>query len=238
MSKECRANRSCNTQGCGRKLHRLLHSNSLVPVAEEAAIVTNHHAVGFHLHDTPQPSTDRSQVALAIVPVTVHYGKNTVQICAFLDNGSDCTLIDESIFTKLGMQGSQRQIKLRTLNRETTFESAALHFDVASIVSKTTIHIEQALSVKTLPKLRTFRPNAQQLMSWPHLRGISFGPCSSSNIGVLVGCYVPEAHYFIDQRKRKKHEPYVIKTVLRWMLADPVGSPDGGELHRHRYVTR
>ncbi|KAF5402873.1 hypothetical protein PHET_03508 [Paragonimus heterotremus] len=108
MAKDCGSSGSRSAQGCVREHHRLLLSHSPVTVVEEASMFTNHYAVGFHLHDAPQPSTERPQAALTIVPVTVHYGENTVQTCAFLDNGSDRTLIDESVVTKLGMQASQR----------------------------------------------------------------------------------------------------------------------------------
>ncbi|KAF5402254.1 hypothetical protein PHET_04366 [Paragonimus heterotremus] len=78
MAKDRGSNRSCNVQGCERKRHRPLHSDSPVTVAEDATIVTDQHAVGFHLHETPQPSTERAQVALAVIPITVRYGRNIV----------------------------------------------------------------------------------------------------------------------------------------------------------------
>ncbi|KAF5403770.1 hypothetical protein PHET_02550 [Paragonimus heterotremus] len=125
--------------------------------------------------------------------------------------------------TKLGMHGSQWQLKLCTLNEETILELVAVQFDVAPVDSMTAIHIGQAWSVKTLPRLRIFCPNAQQLVSWPHLRVILFGPYSSSNVGVLVECDVPQARWVIDRRKGKRHEQYAIKVVLGWMLLDPGG---------------
>ncbi|KAF5406100.1 hypothetical protein PHET_00355 [Paragonimus heterotremus] len=123
MAWECRSTGSCNAQGCGRKHHRPLYSDSSVTVAEEAAIVTSRHAVGFHLN---HPQTD------PIVPVTVPWGENIVHTSAFLDNGSDCTLTDESLVT----ERSQRQLKLCALNGETMFESVAVQLDVASSDSK------------------------------------------------------------------------------------------------------
>ncbi|KAF6769676.1 hypothetical protein AHF37_12354 [Paragonimus kellicotti] len=88
----------------------------------------------------------RPQVELAIVPVVVlRYAGRTIHTHAFLDSGSDATLIRESLVKGLGLTGQPKRLTLSTLNQCSTLISTEVELDMESVDSKAVVHLTRAL---------------------------------------------------------------------------------------------
>ena len=145
-------------------------------------------------HQHPGP------VCLGVIPVKVRGPLATVLTYAFLDNGSDSSLVEESLLDKLGIEGLPGKFKLTTINNSSSIESTLVEVDVQSIDSHEVVRLERAWSVKSLPKLKRFVPSTDQLKRWKHLEGVNFPFVDKASVTILIGCDAPKAHWVLDQR--------------------------------------
>ena len=61
-----------------------------------------------------------------------------------------------------------------------------------------------------------------QLKRWKHLDSVEIRNVGRLEIEHIIGCDTPEAHWSSDQRVGNRHQPFAVKTVLSWLLFDPL----------------
>ncbi|KAF7246031.1 hypothetical protein EG68_11401 [Paragonimus skrjabini miyazakii] len=86
----------------------------------------------------------RLQVALAIVLVVLQHAGRGTHACAFLDSGSDATLIRKSLVKGLGSTGRSKRRILNTLNQCSTLISTQVELNIESVDSKAVVHLARA----------------------------------------------------------------------------------------------
>ena len=57
----------------------------------------------------------KSHTLLQVIPVTISNGSRTITINAFLNSGSDSTLISKNLADKLNLKGATEKLKIRNL---------------------------------------------------------------------------------------------------------------------------
>ena len=82
-----------------------------------------------------------------------------------------------------------------------------------------------ALAVEGLNVSDNFCPDQLYLSSWPHLKGLRLPkvPVDLSEVSVLVGQDVPQAHIVLDYSwgDNPQNQPYGMKTPFGWCVAGP-----------------
>ncbi|VDP04038.1 unnamed protein product [Schistosoma margrebowiei] len=111
VAKYCRSPRSCAVKGCGWRHHTLLHE-----LQEEQRNTNIDACINTQLCTEKSVERVQKQTAFAIVPVLVKNGEKVVQTCAFLDSGSDASLITEDLARRLNLEGEPKTISLRMLD--------------------------------------------------------------------------------------------------------------------------
>ncbi|XP_055920221.1 uncharacterized protein LOC129951887 [Eupeodes corollae] len=134
-AKLCRNRRECQVDGCDAKHHPLLHKlNTAVTkgCTDYAGVVAIH-------------NMQTSKVLYRIVPITI-FGKNTsVDVYAFLDDGSGPTLIERDILSQIGSQGITSDLCLRWTDGTVRIETNSHHLDLQRQRGKTKIVIHYGM---------------------------------------------------------------------------------------------
>ncbi|VDP64304.1 unnamed protein product [Schistosoma mattheei] len=160
----------------------------------------------------------QKQAAFAIVPVLVRNGEKVAQTCAFLDSGSDASLITEDLAKRLNLEGEPKTISLKTSDKHSTIQCKEVQLEVSSLDSSSSFRIPNVWTVERLPMLRRTVPTTSQMKSWTYLKDISFPRAEDDNIKLLIECNAPSVHELKEIRTGKPNELFAVKTPLGWTL--------------------
>ena len=225
MSKDCDA--TCSL--CGRRHHDQLHD----PERERAPQESNQAQVLTAMVSKAEvkkvPSTDdagsdeeeiqasEAQVWMCLLPVIVH-GKNAdVTTYAFMDSGSNSTLMTRGLFQQLGLEGHPIDYSIRTLNDKQgpQFEGIV---DISSIDRKESATLRVS-TVFWLP-IPLNSPKGD-MKKWKHLQDIEVATVGQAEVGLLIGMDCPELHWSLEEIRGGRGEPYAKKTIFGWTIVGP-----------------
>ena len=82
--------------------------------------------------------------------------------------------------------------------------------------------IDEAFTVHSLP-VEAPGLTLEEARKWAHLSDIPFADSQCSEECLLIGFYVPQAHWISEQRVNGKNDPSATKTPLGWVLSGPLG---------------
>ena len=167
-----------------------------------------------------EPSTG-SNVLLGCIPVRLIGPNKTIETYGFLDNGSDTTLITKTVAQQLGLHLNPCTLNVSTLSGVNTLPSSTARIRIQSLESENETIAVCSYTVDELPKLRTLNGSDIDSQRWPHLAGIKLPTIPNKDIGILIGCDVPEAHVVVQQRIGHGRQPYAVKTNLGWSIRGP-----------------
>ncbi|XP_018655578.1 hypothetical protein Smp_084210 [Schistosoma mansoni] len=154
-------------------------------------------------------------VAFAVVPVWIKNGEKIIQTCAFLDSGSDTSLIADDLADELGLEGKPKMVSLNSLSNESSLIFKEVDVELHSIDFSSSVKVLKVLTVKKLPAVYRTVPTVHQMASWPHLKDTSFLRVENENVKLLNECNAPGLHEIKEKRMGKSNEPYAIKNCFR-----------------------
>ena len=130
-----RCNRSpgCNHEGYWRRHHTLLH---VKPVDNSVKVNTT--------------STNRTAAYLGFVPVRIVGPEAQICTCAFLDGGSDTTLLSREIASSLGISGYPTSVRITSFEGTAIRKTRSVTFSLESLDASTQIAVNQAFTVDRL----------------------------------------------------------------------------------------
>ncbi|TNN05386.1 hypothetical protein EWB00_009284 [Schistosoma japonicum] len=180
QASRCVLKNSYQYEGCKGRHHSSLHST----VSAESV---NAHHLENRCVSSRMPY---SNVSLGIVPICVRSEHNEVMGYAFLDNGSDVSLIRADCVKLLGSQNERAQTMIQTLGGNKLATSVSRMFEVCSLNGIESLRIERAMVVDRLPVDKT---------------GLIFSDLPlnyvvNDEVLLLISCDIPEAHWILDQR--------------------------------------
>ncbi|CAH8590988.1 unnamed protein product [Schistosoma margrebowiei] len=203
---ECKLAKRCNVEGCERKHHSLLHSESEKPGTSSCCGYTK---------------SLISQVCLGMIPVRLKSRKAEIVGYALLDNGSDVTLIKSNCLRSLGLSEDEASVVVETVGGNRTMKVTSAPFEVYSLDRSEHVTIEGALIVARIPGHKPTKSAMNNLVKWPHLSDVPIDSLDSEEVLLLIGCDIPEAHWVLDQRLGGRKSPYAVKTLLGWTVFGP-----------------
>ena len=240
ISRDC--NKSC--QVCGRRHHVQLHDQfrdssenkqasvamtsgktSLVMSASKQRIESSKVANAAH--------QEEERVWMCILPVVVHGKSEDIKTYAFLDSGSNTSLMTKGLFKKLGVNGTPVDYAIRTLNsnlvQDKQFEGVV---DLSSIDKQQSVSL-RIMTVNKLP-IRLNGPR-RQMDKWPHLARVDVDSIKHAEVGILVGMDCPELHWSLEELRGGPGEPFARRTLLGWSIVGPTVKKDVNEPRESRF---
>ena len=199
--KNCRSRRSCGLRRCSGRHHPLLHRSSpQVPAFDSSQ--TN-----ASIRHISKPEQSNEVVSFAILPVRIRGPMGEEVVNAFLDNGSNTTLIDSALVTRLGLNGSSARLSVTTFNGTVELPSSYVSFEIESLNRKEVIQVDKAWSVDDIPDLRPLKFTYSHLSPWKHRKGLFLPRITDSRVSVLIWANISKAHWVIYQRRTGSNEP-------------------------------
>ncbi|VDP87009.1 unnamed protein product [Echinostoma caproni] len=234
----CRNRTNCGHDNCSVRHQSLLHHDGGVEQRTNSGRVdgTDEHAAGGTPKSINTIGRESSgPVRLGITPIQVETPPGLVQTVAFLDNGSDTTLVRESFTREHDLEGQTTSLVISTVNGARAVRASQLSLKLAPTSREDTIEVRQAFTIADLP-MRAFDNIRSLARRWPHLRDLPFEDFPDTRVDILSSCDVPEGNWVLDQRISHS-DPYAMRTMFSWILCGPLGN-DGDYSVPINYISR
>lgn len=126
------------------------------------------------------------------VPVRISFGGIHIITTALLDNGSEATLITDSLAAALMLESKSSNIRLRTFHGEDPQQtSRSVQFIIDSIYSSATFSVKRAFIVDSLNFGSRFIDWSVKKNEWSHLKDLPLANYNSDDVNVLIGVNIP-----------------------------------------------
>ncbi|XP_062701549.1 uncharacterized protein LOC134285208 [Aedes albopictus] len=212
----CKQQKKCDTNGCAFLHHPLLHKPD----------IQNSKSSGSLSEPTePEPSCNvhqgQSAVLFRIVPVILYGPKKTIQTYAFIDDGSELTLIESTLAEELGVEGPKKSLCLKWTGgtRKIENESQQVNLKISGVNSEATkfdlLGISTLSSLQIRPQTMLF-PELEKRFS--HLKGLPLETYREVSPRLLIGLDYANLGHSTRSREGKWNEPIAVKTRLGWMI--------------------
>lgn len=241
----CEEKSVCNVDGCNEFHHPLLHSAPTPETKDKRASTKDDNAGGSHKvnnatstetpRDAPTPvepnenqskpiqsnsHTSTHTVHFQIVPITLTNGSKSVSTFAFLDSGSEITLVEDQIVRELDVTGTREPLTLQWTGNVTREEvdSKRVDMNISGTDEQTeTFPLVNARTVKqlNLPKQSI---SLRWLSQIDHLKSVPLECYAKARAQVLIGLDNFQLMAPLMMKEGAWHEPIAIKTRIGWTL--------------------
>ncbi|XP_058456660.1 uncharacterized protein LOC131434043 [Malaya genurostris] len=220
----CRNKQPCGINDCKEPHHKLLHAFSSTSIdkfsqVEPSAIVSAH-------------STHKMTSLFKIIPVVLGNKGKSVETFAFLDDGSDLTLLENKLANELGLEGVESSLCLQWTGSVTRRESFSkkVKLTIAGMGNKAVHTLQDVRTVDNLglPKQTLDFHKLSQRYSF--LQGLPIESYEEAMPGILIGVDNARLKLPLNKRDRGDSEPVAIKTRLGWTIFG--GRRESGEPER------
>ncbi|XP_062714039.1 uncharacterized protein LOC134290847 [Aedes albopictus] len=213
----CRGRKTCDIEGCQFRHHPLLHSPRGPPKSSERTMqVAENHT---HRRLT-------SPTLFRIIPVTLHGTKGSINTFAFLDEGSDLTLIESDLVASLGVKGTKLPLCLRWTGNTSRVEkeSQQITIEIAGIGQDKRHKLLNARTVNSLGLPRQTFEVENAVKKHKHLQGIPLSTYRDAVPKILIGVDNLRLALPLKVREGDGPAPVAVKTRLGWCVYGPRGS--------------
>ncbi|XP_062715999.1 uncharacterized protein LOC134291796 [Aedes albopictus] len=212
----CRQQKPCGVKGCTFLHHPLLH-NKLQETEKDRSdrvLVTTTGSCNVHQVQT-------SEVLFRIVPVLLYGPSKVVQTYAFIDDGSELTLMEDSLAEELGVEGPRTSLCLKwtggTKRMETDSQIVEVGISSTEKMKKphrmTNIHTIQSLQLRPQTLILS-----ELLQRFQHLKGLPIASYTNVCPRILIGLDNASLGHALKGREGKPYEPIAVKTRLGWIV--------------------
>lgn len=250
--RRCPSTKTCGINGCRRRHHSCLHSDSdymdkqfpreKTAQSDEPAPSLNEATREFN-----QPSSSKScnahrqleqSVLFRVLPVTLHGSGKKVDTFAFLDDGSSLTIMEEGLARELQLEGPRETLCLKWTGGASREErdSRRLSLSISAFHGE---HRHELKGVRTVSSLglpiQSLRVE-QLAEKYSHLKGVPLSSYNSAVPRILIGLDNWRLAVPTDIRESNTNEPIACKTRLGWVIAGSVAEAEGASMHHHLHI--
>ena len=235
LQRECPEKEGCTVEDCAHPSnhHSLLHltatTGSPVDKEEGNSGQSSSPSTSLPVHNASVTDSDRGLVLLKVVPVrVVSEGGLALSTYGLLDTAAVSSMISSRIVAKLELQRVPERVSLNTVTHKNhDCELSQVKFHISSTSEEgLDLPDNHALEIEDLNVSNHYCPNQVDLSEWSHLRDVELPkhPVDVSEVSVLIGQDVPQAHIIFDYRwgNDPQNEPYATKTPFGWCVAGPI----------------
>ncbi|XP_062703662.1 uncharacterized protein LOC134286107 [Aedes albopictus] len=222
----------CGTDGCGQRHHRLLHPGNPEEERQPAAPSNSvSRVVNVHQHC-------HNKVLFRIVPVELHANGRSVQTFAFLDGGSDTTLVEKSLVEQLALHGPVSPLCMQWTNGVKRMEedSMKVQIQISGVGQRKQFQLRGVQTVESLDLPRQSLHFKELEDRFAYLRGLPVRSYDNIVPGILIGLDNTSVKNSLKQREGKEGEPVATKTRLGWVVYGCTGPTDQDSSHRVLHV--
>jgi len=219
-------NKTCNTNGCVRYHHPLLHPDTTTTSCFEDRDSTCSELPDLNLTDFEHYHVATpGAVSIQTVVCFISSRGKPIKIVALLDTGSNSTCIDEALAKELFLpiRAGPTKRKVHYVDRQAEMDSTCVEFQLTSLDGMTT-QTCMGWTVKDMTAKTGVVEWAERKKDFPHLKNIPFPKLPPSpSISVLVGTDL--AHLFNSTtavgNPSQPRDPVALRTPLGWTCVGP-----------------
>ncbi|XP_058817154.1 uncharacterized protein LOC131680459 [Topomyia yanbarensis] len=217
----CNKQKICGTDGCSYLHHPLLHTSKGQYNKKSASSNEPSTVVGQNNETTCNVHQGQSEVLFRVVPVILYGPSKTIRTHAFIDDGSELTLIEQSLADELELKGPAKSLCLKWTGgaRRTESSSQRVSLQISGNVDSTKKY--NLSSIQTIGALQ-IRPQTLLVENmqerFQHLRGLPLESYHNVSPRLLIGLDHAGLGYAKESREGKPKEPIAVKTRLGWVV--------------------
>lgn len=217
----CKQQKPCGVNGCTFLHHPLLHKpenlnpNPSTVKQTETRTESNGAALSCNVHQ------GQSAVLFRIVPVILYGPEKVVRTYAFIDDGSELTLIEQSLADELGIEGPKKSLCLKWTGgtRKIESDSRQVNLQISGVSKEATKFELQAINTLSSLQIRPQTLMLEELQKrYPHLVGLPLESYRDVSPRLLIGLNYANLGHGNKSREGKLNEPIAVKTRLGWMV--------------------
>ncbi|XP_062702756.1 uncharacterized protein LOC134285626 [Aedes albopictus] len=176
----------------------------------------------------------RDKILFRIVPVLLRANGKSVQTFAFLDSGSDSTLVESSIVKQLGLVGRPAPLCMQWTNgvKRTETASQEVQLYISGIDSTKSFVLNGVHTVQSLDLPRQSLRFEEVERDFPHLRGLPVKSYEDASPRILIGLDNAKVKNTLKLREGKPDEPVAAKTRIGWVVFGRNRGSDEDNPHR------
>lgn len=209
---KCKSRRICNTNGCIKKHHPLLHLEAPKKI-EMISHISN-----------------SKKTLLRIIPVTLQGPSGEISTFALLDSASTASIIHNSIAEELGLVGKNEPLCLQWANGEQVNEkdSRKVSVQISGKNEMKSFTLKNLRTVNELPLLMQTVDKEELKKKWSYLKDIKFESFKDARPTIIIG----EDNNLLMVTRNVIHggwnSPVATKTWLGWAISGNTENKDEG----------
>ncbi|XP_062702895.1 uncharacterized protein LOC134285671 [Aedes albopictus] len=210
----CRQQKACGTNGCTYLHHPLLHT---VDRQQSNGTATNAIVPAETTQQSCNIHQSQSKLLFRILPVLLYGPSKTVRTYAFIDDGSELSIMEQSLANELGIEGPKTSLCLKWTGGSQRLENSSQRVSLQISSSNDQSRKYQLSSVQTVKSLQ-IRP--QTLLygdlqeTFRHLAGLPIESYENACPRVLIGLDNLNLGHPLKSREGRPQEPIAAKTRL------------------------
>ncbi|XP_058456564.1 uncharacterized protein LOC131433962 [Malaya genurostris] len=167
-------------------------------------------------------------VIFRVVPIRIYNGKYSVNVTAFLDEGSSYSLMDSSVANEIKLNGVWKPIVVKWTAGMSRVErdSRCVNVSISAMDSDEKFVLQNVHTVQHLQLPEQNIQFAEVSKRFNHLRGLLVSKYLGGQPKVLIGLKHLHVYAPLESRVGKPGEPIAVRTKLGWTIYGPQGSND------------
>lgn len=221
----CRNSAQCVIEGCQYRHHPLLHSNrSTGQPTPTVSTVQN------HIHRQQEQA-----LLFRIVPVILSGPRASIETYAFLDDGSDLSLVESSLVEQLGIDGWTKPLCLKWTGNVTRVEpeSKQVRISIRGSNSPKPFFLNDVRTVKEITLPEQSLDYADLAQRYRYLQGLPIVSYEKAVPRLLIGVNNVNLTVPLQVKEGKKDEPIGVKTRLGWTVFGGSGKGNTHTINFH-----
>ena len=214
--KDFKSKYRCRIGNCNKRHFSLIHTDKEIKSNE--AVTEEIQNDSITCNKTCHRDKQNNLTYLQVLPINVSNGDKSFPANAFLDSGSDSTLISKTLEDKLNIFSVERSLTVTTImSTKLKIKSKLENFSVSSNFHPSRWEISNAWAVDNLNL-----PSYAMTKDFPHLRDIYLEGTSNKKIFILMSADMPELHLYRDTRIQRSVGLLTRLGAHRWKIKNKI----------------
>ncbi|XP_062704517.1 uncharacterized protein LOC134286848 [Aedes albopictus] len=230
----------CGKNGCAFRHHELLHNDAKQKSQNTETTIDSGSSPSAPPYSGPSGCnshrTTASSVLFRYIPVILFGKTGTMQTFAFLDEGSELTLLDQELADILQLDGTERPLCLRWTGGTERCEpnSRAYNLQISGVKDGSKrFEINDVRTVKDLLLPQQSLDMAKLSEQFPHLRDLPIDSYRDIRPRILIGTKHAHLGLVLRNREGEFGQPIAVKSRLGWTVCGGSGTTRGANLHHY-----